>query len=197
MSSGDVPDDLVPPAEEPASEAPWEGEVRPAPEAGAGDELVRESLEMVAREMLPIVDRAAILSAPLVQVREPMFVAAIPVPLRLAKVVGGMLTSLQARGVPVLSYISHGPTQRYVEGLLGFDIPIARPEKDGSLARAAGGRYTARHRDLVVSLHILRKLKCGEALDEGAFRELEGQDRVRLILLYYYRICPESFSVCV
>ena len=44
----------------------------------------------------------------------------------------------------------------------------------------------ARHHDLVVSLHILKKLKCGEALDEGAFRELELQGRVRLVILYYY-----------
>jgi hypothetical protein len=186
MSSGDVPDDLVPSAEEPANEAPQEGEAQPAPEAGGGDEVARGSLEMVAREMLPIVDRAAILSAPLVQVREPMFVAAIPVPLRLAKVVGGMLTSLQARGVPVLSYISHGPTQRYVENLLGFDIPIARPDKDGSLARAAGGRYTARHRDLVVSLHILKKLKCGEEIRAEQFDELAREGRINLIMLYYY-----------
>jgi hypothetical protein len=197
MSSGDVPDDLVPSAEEPANEASREGEAQPAPEAGGGDELTRERLGMVVREILPMVDRAAILSAPLVQVREPMFVAAVPIPLEYGRLVGGMLMSLQVRGVPVMSYISHGPTQRYVEGLLGFDIPIARPEKDGSLARAAGGRYTARHRDLVISLHILRKLKCGEALDESAFRELESKGRVRLILLYYYRICPESFSVCV
>jgi len=39
---------------------------------------------------------------------------------------------------------------------------------------------------MVVSLHLLRKLKCGEALDENAFRELELQGRVRLLLLYYY-----------
>jgi hypothetical protein len=186
MSSGDVPDDLVPSAEEPASEAPQEGEAQPAPEAGGGDELVRERLNMLVREMLPMVDRAAIMSAPLVQVHNPMFISAIPIPLEYGKLVGGMLMSLQARGVPVLSYISHGPTQRYVENLLGFDIPIARPDKDGSLARAAGGRYMARHHDLVVSLHILRKLKCGEALDENAFRELEEQGRVRLLILYYY-----------
>jgi len=76
MSSGDVPDDLVPSAEEPANEAPQEGEAQPAPEAGGGDELTRERLGMVVREILPMVDRAAIMSAPLVQVREPMFVAA-------------------------------------------------------------------------------------------------------------------------
>jgi DNA processing protein len=146
-----------------------------------------------------MVERAAMMSAPTIQVRDPMFIAAIPVPLELGKLVGGMLMSLRARGVSVESYISHGPTQRYVENLLGFDIPLARPERDGSLARAAGGRYTARHRDMVVSLHLLRKLKCGEALDENAFRELELQGRVRLLLLYYYRfqyfitLCPESF----
>ena len=150
------------------------------------NDLTRERLGMVVRDMLPMVDRAAIMSAPLVQVREPMFVAAIPIPLEYGRLVGGMLMSLQARGVPVLSYISHGPTQRYVEGLLGFDIPIARPDKDGPLARAAGGRYTARHRDLVVSLHILKKLKCGEALTEDDLREFESQGRVRLLILYYY-----------
>ena len=186
MSSGDVPDDLVPPAEEPANEVPQEGEVQPAPEAGGGDELARERLSMLVREMLPMVDRAAIMSSPMVQVRDPMFIAAIPIPLEYGKLVGGMLMSLQARGVPVLSYISHGPTQKYVEGLLGFDIPIARPEKDGSLARAAGGRYMAQHRDLVVSLHILKKLKCGEALREDDLREFESQGRVRLLILYYY-----------
>ena len=37
-----------------------------------------------------------------------------------------------------------------------------------------------------MSLHLLRKLKCGEALDENAFRELEAQERVRLLILYYY-----------
>jgi len=108
------------------------------------------------------------------------------VPLEHGKLIGGMLMSLRARGVSVESYISHGPTQRYVENLLGFDIPLVRPERDGALARAAGGRYTARHRDMVVSLHLLRKLKCGEALDDNAFRELELQGRVRLLLLYYY-----------
>jgi hypothetical protein len=192
MSSDDVPDDLIPSAgeqsEEPGSAAQHEGATQPAPEAAPSgmNDLTRERLGMVVRDMLPMVDRAAIMSAPLVQVREPMFVAAIPIPLEYGRLVGGMLMSLQARGVPVLSYISHGPTQRYVEGLLGFDIPIARPDKDGPLARAAGGRYMARHRDLVVSLHILKKLKCGEALTEDDLREFESQGRVRLLILYYY-----------
>jgi hypothetical protein len=44
----------------------------------------------------------------------------------------------------------------------------------------------ARHHDLVVSLHLLRKLKCGEAVDENAFKELKSQGRVRLLILYYY-----------
>ena len=188
--SSDVPDDLMPSAgeqpEEPGGAAPQEAQ--PAPEAaqGGANDLVRERLGMVVRDMLPMVERAAMMSAPTIQVRDPMFIAAIPVPLEHGKLVGGMLMSLQARGVPVESYISHGPTQRYVENLLGFDIPLVRPEKDGSLARAAGGRYMARHHDLVVSLHLLRKLKCGEALDESSFRELEEQGRVRLLILYYY-----------
>jgi hypothetical protein len=147
---------------------------------------VRERINMLVREMLPVVDRAAIMSAPLVQVRDPMFVSAIPIPLEYGKLVGGMLMSLQARGVPVLSYISHGPTQRYVENLLGFDIPIARPDKDGPLARAAGGRYMARHRDLVISLHILKKLKCGEEIRAEQFDELAREGRINLIMLYYY-----------
>ena len=186
MSSDDVPDDLVPSAEEPANEAPQEGEAQPAPEAGGGDELTRERLGMVVREILPMVDRAAIMSAPLVQVREPMFVAAVPIPLEYGRLVGGMLMSLQVRGVPVMSYISHGPTQRYVEGLLGFDIPIARPEKDGPLSKVKGGRFVPRHRDLEVALSIGRKMRCGEEIRAEQFDELAREGRINLILLYYY-----------
>jgi len=173
----------APVAQAPAAQGqhPPNGQQRPAP-----PQLPQEAVNAFTKDFLPFITRVAILSSPQVFAREPMHVAAFPIPLDKAQWIGGVLMTLQARGVPVENYISHGPTLAYTERLLGFDIPLTRAEKDGALSKVKGGRFVPRHRDLEIALSIGRKMRCGEEIRAEQFDELAREGRVNLIMLYYY-----------
>ena len=141
----------------------------------------------LVREVEPFIMRIAVLSAPFMSARRPLFAAVMPLPAEDGLWVGEMMRRLASRGVPVENYVAHEPVLEAIEGLLGYEFPVVgRDGRTGEPLRHVRGRYEATNNDLQVSLVIRRKMEGGRGLTREELEEMARGGNVGLALIYYY-----------